>query len=901
MPACGYRTYLVQPAAGGTPQAGADWTAAHGWRDVPGTSIENAAFAVTADPAAGGTLASVTDRRSGAELLAGPGNELLLQPEYPAHPRWGEGPWLLCPAGAAEGSAARPARVRAQRCPAGQRLVAELELGGLRVTQETLLWDGADRVEFRTHVDGSIGRDRLLRVAFPARVPGGLPVYSGAVSVLGRPFGAADTDVAEHEFTLDNPAHDWFGLGSTARVALHSGGDGRELQAIGVAEVVVPDALGAAPSPGGGRAADRSAVRDLLVALAAQGVTATCAAASGPRYGAIDADSNLPDFRILLGGPQANAMTAAVLATAPQAAAALAAQLGGGRTGRVWVPAARSRAGAFAPGADVRGARDLPVLIAAGPGLAEVAAELVDDLADAQIEVAAVPGGAGSAGADRDEAGRPAAAAADADVAGGPGTALAGRSVALLNRGTPSSLVTPDGVLLIALMRACSSWPCGVWIDGEPRTAPDGTSFAWQHWSHTFEYALAAGPADWRAAGFAQAGLDYHRDLLTVTAGLHGGQRPAAASLISADPAAAVLTAVKPRGNPLHPGPGASRHGVITARLRNLGSGPVTARVRLFTGLAGAAVSSLTEDAAGPALPLRAGTAVAAVPPAGMVTLALDVPPGPAPEPEGPAAGPAAVPEPAQPVFARYWLHGKGPAPAGNLPAAVHLSPAALALGPGERGTLRLTVACGPEPAAGSVRLEVPAGLAADPPGPLAFDLPALGHASWEVTVAAGSGPAGRSFVTAQLTDHLGQRIEDAALVACAGGPPPAWPAGAYLAEQQARAAEVALSVAEPELVLAPGQDGQITVLVRNDAAGPVRGEAQLVSPFGSWELTGPWTTGFAAGPGEQARLRFTVRAPAAARCGQHWWALVKLMYFGRVRYTEPVAVSIAAPRVLKD
>ena len=76
--------------------------------------------------------------------------------------------------------------------------------------------------------------------------------------------------------------------------------------------------------------------------------------------------------------------------------------------------------------------------------------------------------------------------------------------------------MTPDGQLTMALMRACSTWPCGIWIDGEKRTAPDGTSFAWQHWSHTFEYALAAGPGDWRTAGFPAAGQDYNHELLTV-------------------------------------------------------------------------------------------------------------------------------------------------------------------------------------------------------------------------------------------------------------------------------------------------------------------------------------------------------------------------------------------------
>ena len=136
----------------------------------------------------------------------------------------------------------------------------------------------------------------------------------------------------------------------------------------------------------------------------------------------------------------------------------------------------------------MRGPRDLPVLIIAGQDLAAAAASVAADLADSVIEVTgagqADPGGTG-------DPGRP-AELPDPDLA------LAAHSVALLNRGTPSSLVSPDGTLHIALMRSCSAWPSGVWIDGDKRTAPDGSSFAWQHWSHTFEYALAAGPGDWR-------------------------------------------------------------------------------------------------------------------------------------------------------------------------------------------------------------------------------------------------------------------------------------------------------------------------------------------------------------------------------------------------------------------
>ncbi|HEX7266332.1 MAG TPA: glycoside hydrolase family 38 C-terminal domain-containing protein, partial [Streptosporangiaceae bacterium] len=391
VPALGYRTYWVSAAPG---------PGAEGWAAGPPTAmvIQNEAFGVEADPTRGGTLTRILDRRTGVQLLRGPGNELVLQDEYDYHPRWGEGPWLLSPKGPGVGSAAAPAPVRVERCAIGSRLVTELTLGGLRVSQETILWDGLDRVEFRTHVDGSIGQDRLLRVRFPADVRGGLPVYQCATAVVGRPFGTPDADVAHSAFTLDNPAHEWFGLGATARVL--SGG---HAWPIGVAEVIVPDLTDAG----------RRAVRDLVAALAAQGVTATCSRADGPRYGALDVDSNVPDCRIALGGPDANPWTARLLAAlGPPAAAELAGRLAAG--GRVWVPAALPREQVFGLDPDVRGERDLPVLVVTGPDLAAAAAALARDLAGSVIEA--------------DSTGR------------SPDPPLAAHCVALLNHGTPSSL-----------------------------------------------------------------------------------------------------------------------------------------------------------------------------------------------------------------------------------------------------------------------------------------------------------------------------------------------------------------------------------------------------------------------------------------------------------------------------
>ena len=463
-----------------------------------------------------GALASVTDKAAGRELLTMPGNDLVLQEEYQQHPRWNEGPWHLSPKGPGVAASAGEASVHAHRSPVGSRLVATYSLGDLSVTAETLLWDGADRVEFRTHVSGSIGKEHLLRVRFPVALPGGLPVYQTATAVIGRPFGAPETDVAEHWWTLENPANHWFGVGSVARASLPTDA-GDVSVALGVAEVITPDLTPAESRP---------AVKDLLTGLGRAGVTATCSRSSGTRYGSVDLDSNLPDFRVSLGGPSVNAFTAEVLSACGPAVAKRLAQLVAERgAARLWVPASQSRAAAFAPGADLRGPRDLPVLIVATAdpaSLDDAVAELALDVTRQRIPAEVSEGNALAVG--------------DAPLADG--------TVGVFNKGTLGAAVTPDGTLWMSLFRACSGWPSGVWIDGDRRTAPDGSSFAWQHWSHTFGYALASsgGHADWRSAGFNAAAEDYNHDLIATVTGA-GGAAPGSPPAGRLPPAAPSSTA----------------------------------------------------------------------------------------------------------------------------------------------------------------------------------------------------------------------------------------------------------------------------------------------------------------------------------------------------------------------
>ncbi|HET6500633.1 MAG TPA: glycoside hydrolase family 38 C-terminal domain-containing protein [Amycolatopsis sp.] len=903
VPPLGCTRYPLVPAAG-----------PDGWADIDGLTISNDAFTVTGS-AAHGALASIVERGAGRELLLRPGNDLVLQEEYQQHPRWNEGPWHLSPKGPGLASSSVPASVMAQRSPVGSRLIATYPLGDLSVTTETLLWDGADRVEFRTHVSGSIGKEHLLRVRFPASLPGGLPVYQTATAVIGRPFGAPEADVADHWWTLDNPANHWFGIGSVARVSL---GTGIGHVALGVGEVVTPDVV---PEP------LQPVVKDLLTGMARAGVTATCTRAAGTRYGSLDLDSNLPDFRIALGGPSSNAFTAEVLAGSdPSVAKRLAQLVAEAGAARLWVPAAKSRAAAFAPGADVRGPRDLPVLIVATADpakLDQAITELARNFTSRWITADTSDGNA---------------------LAPGDAPLSLDGDIALFNRGTPSGVVTPDGTLWMSLMRACSGWPSGVWIDGDRRTVPDGSSFAWQHWSHTFTYALtAAGSGDWCGGGFNDAAEDYNHDFLSIAGrgpgaagspGLQilevpddvlgkGGVSLVGGTAIVTDEAPDVvhplgemgyvaLSALKPRGNPLAAGlPGTSQPSSgreVTVRLRETDGLGGIAGLRIAGGIEAAWRSDLLEESDGEPLTVHEGTALVPVGPFETVTVAVRLASVTEAAQGGAAEAAAALPEPAQPVFTRYWLHGKGPAPAGNVPVAVHFSPTRVTLGTDAmEENVTLTVASGPAGGRGTVELVVPEGLDskvagfAGSPAVLSYDLEPNGYAAWDVAVRAHAGTAdGRYFVTARITDDLGQVLEDVVLVTIgeAGGPDPDLePEELFFRLQSdvmALADEVHLEVLPASLQLAPGAAGTLEVRIASRLASQLRGEAQLVSPVGTWQGTGPWTQPVTVSPGGEATVRFDVTVPATATPGWESWLLVKLMYFGRVRYSEAVRLTVS-------
>ncbi|WP_062347754.1 glycoside hydrolase family 38 C-terminal domain-containing protein [Herbidospora yilanensis] len=706
VPPLGYRTFSFTPGVNA------------GWLPAGGTSIANDTHAITADPARGGGVSSWVT--GGRELLqpGQVGNELVVHDEYPAHPKFHEGPWHLVPKGTRTRSSESAAEVVAERSAAGERLVVRGAFGPVAYVQEITIWHGLRRVDLVTRLDFD-GADQLVRLRWPVAIDHALPVSEVGNAVVGRGFALIDADTADHPWTLDNPAHNWFALSATCRIG------GRP---IGVAEIVAgPDVPVAA-------------LRALAVALVKQGVTATVSRADGPRYGDLAVDSNLPDVRIAVGETP---------------------------WPKGWHPAARPLTEVWVPSADLTAVDALPVL---SIGAGDVGA-LIDDLADAVVEVA--------------------------------GESYEPYTVGLINRGVPGFAVEPGGALNLSLLRSCTGWPSGIWIDPPRRTVPDGSNFQLQHWTHAFEYALVAGPGDWRDTGLVHEGHDVNHPLIARDQGVRG--EPAAGSLLDV-PAGLVLTALKPAGNP-----------IATGRLPGAVTGMT---MRLYephgrTGqldLPGWRRTDLLETRELPAGPVTGMD---------VVTLTRDA--------DGGGAVPGA--EPFQPVFTRYWLHNTGPAPVGNLPVAVHLTE--------ETVTVASSLVEGV--AEGVVTL--------DGGQTRAFTLAPGAFRAWP----------NEGWTTARL-EFDGQTFEDRL------GP-----------------ARLDATTETPHLALRAGERSEIVIRLTCDA--PV--QAQLISPWHTYDLLPVWNTG--VGPGRH-ELRFPV---VGGHLPGRWWALVKLGSAGRVHYTEPVTVEV--------
>ncbi|MFI7337550.1 glycoside hydrolase [Streptomyces sp. NPDC050085] len=835
VPPLGHRTWWLVEA---------DAPLSGGWepRDAAEPALANGLLRVEADPARGGGLCRVTDLRTGQELLTpGEVDELVVQDEYAAHPFFEEGPWHLLPKGPGTGSGAAPADgFRVEQGPLGARIIATGRTGPARWTRTTTLWHGLDRVELTTRIDEFTGSDQLLRLRVPANVPGALPVAQTATAPVARGFAFPDTDTGtDHTrapWTLDTPCLNWFALSSTLRAAL-TGPDGAAAgeRALGAGEIVLPDA----GLPGYGVPDDSGTgdpLRDLVTALVHRGVTSTPTRARGPRWGDLAVDSSLPDFRIALGGPDANSFTAAVLA---DAGPAYAEAVRAARTPVVWVPARAGLREVWQPGCDLTGARDLPVAVVTGADLpAGVAALAAAVVRDGRVDAL-------------DPAPRACAAEPFED-----------RTIALLVRGTPGFAVDTRGRLHSSLMRSCTGRPSGEWMDPPRRTAPDGSSFQLQHWTHVFEHALVASPGDWRAADLVRRGREFNQPLTAVTGTPHAGSAPGTRSLLSVEPADRVLVETVQRADGQ----------ALSVRLSETHGRGAEAAVVTAVPVHGVTAADLLDAERPDPRPL-------ALRPNAYTTVRLETDPLPDTQERS---------EQVRPGFSRYWLHNTGTAPLGGAPHSLTVTPAALTAGPP-----------GPLHTVAVLTSNVPAGPGATEHA-LTVTPPEGWGVSWteDVVRLADGGHVRLPLVVdvpghAAPGDHLVKvaagPIEDCLTVTVPGAeePPPG----------------LSVDLVTTDVRVTAGGAAEVRARVRNTLHSSLHGEAVVASPYGSWGMTDQRAVPLRVPARGETEIVFGVKPPADTPPGVYWM-VIKAVCQGRIAYGPAVAVTVrggAAPHAVHE
>jgi hypothetical protein len=351
-----------------------------------------------------------------------------------------------------------------------------------------------------------------------------------------------------------------------------------------------------------------------------------------------------------------------------------------------------------------------------------------------------------------------------------------------------------------------------------------------------------------------------------LIASVIAGGPPQARSFVGVRPEGQlVLAALKPAGNPLAGGrmPSATVDDVVV-RLYEATGQPARARLQLWAPVLGARDVNLLEQDLGDAPPELdlSGTA--------MIQRRLRLPAAPLTEP-------AAAAEPFQPVYSRYWLNNTGTAPIGNLPLSVYLDP----VHPAVSGPVPLTVTVASdlhdERASGEVEMVVPQGWRCTP-GTVTYDLEPGGHLVRQVVVTADDAARDGVYWVSGRIRAGGQTVQDVARLLVGVGAP-----------------ETVQAVVRTELVrLRPGRNASIEVDLRSDAATDIAVQAQLISPWHTWELFPEANTGVRIPAGDQVRLSFPVRVPPGHRPGR-WWALVKLAHAGQLHYSPAIVVEVMA------
>lgn len=800
--------------------------------------VENDFYRLRLSADAGGGIVSLVDKELGEELIAaerGPGNELIsIEEDIADHP---EPPWEVMTkvGGRRYHSRDFPARMEVWQGPVTTRVRVRGRFKDCTRVQEVVLVRGLRRIEFSVELQRYRGKEHLHVIAFPVRVPGGVPVFDdrfGCV-VKRKSRGYMDFRTWQWRNYSDCGArhlYQWIDLSRSVTMRF---GDGSAIN-LGNTSLVIPQ-----------DAEVEEAAEVLQEALIGKGVPCTIFyddCERERRAGLEHEDSTMPrqspnedlpwgtSFRFILDVGERNEYLRGLVRKLPpkvvremrreREARGMALRLVMEEdiqmdlweepTAHPWPP--------------------LPTVI--------ISARRASDLRDAVRNIAAQ-------------------IAASAEVVLPAETNAAGRlevadwGVALLNRGTPLCSVENDDTMALIFMHSVR-WS-RAHLDFKPVA---------EHKTHRFEYALYPHRGDWRAGRVPWAAYEYNNRLMAVQADPGEGPLPPSGSFVKAG-GDVIITALKAEGFPVagHQAVPEGRPETVIVRMYEPTGFARRVKLEWFAGAISAHRTNLLEERQG-GLKVRDGGVSLAVPGFGIRTVGIQVQEPPA------ALGDEELgrtKEPGQPVYFAHWQHNAGAAPLGYSPIGLSLRGEVqpdthIRQGWYTVNTMTVGLVNNLErEVAGEVRFELPEGWRTEPET-IRYELPGRSSAEYPVTLIF-DGPLRRGAVKAQV-EHEGQVYE----------------AVLEVGEPAELRWDVRATVSGAE------------VRVASDYPQSVNVDAYAVVPH---ELWGEMVEGGCLGRVEPRYERLVVppqgrvRWRIVAACQTDAWLTVKLAYHGRVEYKQ--------------
>lgn len=637
VPSVGYTTVAVHIVAGDRSEKAAP--------QAEENVLENEFWRITLDAGRGGGIVSLVDKETGRELVdleKGVGNDLIALTERGVK---GGSPWEFWTTGGRSYASERPASVRIERTCVGDSAVIHGELAGACTFTRALTVRPNSRTIEAEVILHDYRRDDVMFVAtFPAAIRGALPVVEdrfGTIVTKRNRFAFDYRTGGNHCYSdcVVTPIYNWVASGWSARVD-----SGNAALNLGFMGLVVPHDQEL-----------EEAIEHLMAAFAHSGVTCTPYFDDDdvPRRKPLEDIYAEPGFEktklenTLWDRVDDIAITNQWLAVDAGGNNAYVRSLFSRLSENVEkrirdVERAEGWALAIVEDDDVpRGWSPMPTMV--------LTASSPDALRDAvrRINLDLSKNGTIPLREGMDFRRNP--APADDYTFG------------FLTNGTGGGAMEPDGTLTLMLTKSAPMADLHLSAPLIP-----------EHREMVFRYAMFGANGSWRDIGMVRAGYEFDNPLFPVRPEVHTGRLPAEQSFFSCEAADAVVTAIKPSGNPVPFFQNRSSNpeeGVIVRAYNADGRGSV-GRISMDAPILSARAVNLVEDDPRP-MPTVNGTVNWEIGPYAVETICLER--GPACDPKRPSVLLGIDAEPFQPVWCRYWQHNLGAHPLGYMPVGIYL------------------------------------------------------------------------------------------------------------------------------------------------------------------------------------------------------------------------------------